>query len=332
MNRREFIQRSAAIGASVAVGETIVGKEIAAKPLFELALSQWAFRRAILGNARDDNSKFIETLHRSPDAVLLGEMDPRDIVVRARELGVDYVDLVNILWFGHGKDAPWLKEFKRRAANEGVGFGVLMCDELGKIGAEKKADRDASVARHVEWLETAAELGCLYLRVNAYGDGNYLEQCRRSSESLHRLGEASMKYGVEILVENHGHPGSNGAWLAMLMEMANHPRVGTYTDFDNFFMGGWGLNPERRYDRLQGMLDLAPYTRAVSAKSHDLGTDGEETTINFNQCLRTLLDEGFRGLVCAEHEGTRLSEYEGSRLTIELLKRERKKLESEYDA
>ena len=311
-------------------GEPRTGPEQGEEKLFTISLSQWGFHRAIFGNAQDDYEKFIQTLHTNPDAVLLGDMDPRDIVVRARELGVGVVDLVNILWFGHGNDRPWLRDFKTLAANEGVEFGVLMCDETGKLGATERADRSDSVAKHAEWMETAVELGCPFIRVNPYGDGNYLEQCQRCSESLHRLGEMSASFGLEILVENHGHPGGNGAWMAMLMQMTGHPRVGIYADFDNFFMGGWGLVPERRYDRLQGMLDLAPYTKAVSAKSHDFGDDGKETKIDFNQCLRTVLDKGFRGLVCAEFEGSRLSETEGARLTVELLRREREALSKRY--
>ncbi|MEM9160173.1 MAG: sugar phosphate isomerase/epimerase family protein [Verrucomicrobiota bacterium] len=331
MDRREFVKGIAAAGTFGAtapwVGKSALERE---EDLFQISLSQWGFHRAILGNARDNYSEFIKTLNTNPDGVLKGYLDSRDIVVKAKEFGVGTVDLVNILWFGHARDEPWLDEFKRRAEAAGVGFGVLMCDQTGLIGARAKEDRKASIELHKEWFEAAAYLGCPYLRVNPYGEGNYLQQCRQCAESLKELGDLSADFGLEVLVENHGHPGSNGAWLAMLMEMADHPRVGVYTDFDNFFMGGWGLVPERRYDRLQGLLDLAPYTRSVSAKSHDFGPDGEETTIDYNQCLRTVLDAGFRGLASAEFEGDRLSEQEGSRLTAELLKRERKKLKSAY--
>lgn len=317
------------MGAATALGVPLAGRSESspAKP-FTIALSQWAFHRAIFGDARDNYPEFIATLHSSPDDVLRGGMDPRDIVVRARELDVSVVDLVNITWFGHGQDASWLREFKSRAADNAVSFGVLMCDQLGRIGSAARTDRDAAVAAHIQWMDTAAELDCPFLRVNPYGEGTYLEQCQRGAESLHRLAEKSADYDLEILVENHGHPGGNAAWVAMLIEMADHPRLGAYTDFDNFFMGGWGLDPERRYDRHQGMLDLAPYTKAVSAKSHDFEPDGEETTIDYHQCLEVVLETGFNGLVCAEFEGNRLSESEGSRLTVELLRREQARFAS----
>jgi sugar phosphate isomerase/epimerase len=320
MDRKGFITGMAAATAIAAAS-----KPSPASP-FEISLSQWGFRRDILGNARDNYTWFIKTLHSDPDAVWLGEMDPRDIVVRARELGVNTVDPVNYLWLGHGQDKPWIKEFKRRAANEGVGFGVMMIGEVAKIGSSDKSVRNQAVEDHIRWMETAAELGCRFVRANPYGDGSYLEQCRQCAESLNRLGNASKGFGLDVLVENHGHPGSTGAWLAMLMEMTNHPRVGLFSDFDNFFMGGWNLNPERRYDRVQGLLDLAPYTRAVSAKSHAFDAAGNETTIDFKQCMDIFLKAGFRGLVSAEYEGRSLSGYEGSRATIALLQKVRREL------
>ena len=59
-----------------------------------------------------------------------------------------------------------------------------------------------------------------------------------------------------------------------LIELTNHQNFAAFTDLDNFFMGGWGLEPERRYDRVQGILDLAPVTRGVSVKSHDFTKEG----------------------------------------------------------
>ncbi len=338
INRKTFLAQSAALAAGTFLGSRSYAKpasvqnskEQAAptKPeeLYQISLSQWSYHRAIFGDTFSRYSWWEEKIHSDPDAVLAGDMDPRDIVVRARELDVDVVDLVNVLWYGHGKDAPWLAEFKKRAKGEGVGFGVLMCDQLPNMGASDEETRKRSVEQHIQWMDTAVELGCPYLRVNAYGDGSYLELCRNAADSLHKMGEAAELRGLEILVENHGHPSSNAAWLAMMLEMAEHPKVGAFTDFDNFFMGGWGHEPQRRYDTHQGMLDLAPFTRALSAKSYDFDVEGNDTKVDFELCLRTVLEAGFRGLASAEYEGHHTDEHEGSRLTVELLRRLRVKL------
>lgn len=321
MNRRRF-NRVLLGGTLIPAATTLFGDEHQDKHTrFDISLSQWSFHRAMFGDSREDYPKFLETLRRDPDAVLLGEMDPRDITQVARKLGVSAVDLVNVLWFGHAKDQAWLNEFKKRANDDGVTFQLLMCDQLGSIGSSDAALRTAAVANHLPWMEAAAKLGCSQLRVNAYGDGTYLDRLNQCAESLHRLAELGLKYDLQILVENHGHQSNIGAWLAMLIDKTDHNNCGVFLDFDNFFMGGWDLNPPRRYDRYQGIEDLAPYAKGVSAKSYDFENDGNETTIDFQRCVEIILDAGFMGTMSAEFEGHRLSEYEGSQKTLSLLRR-----------
>ena len=335
MNRRTFIKTLPALGvSSLALTNrfSLFANSAESKTvtpganLFGISLSQWSFHRAIFGNSRANYAWFLEQLKTDPDAVLQGELDPRDIVLKARALGVDRVDLVNLLFYGHAQDQAWLKEFLRRGNGEGVSFEMLMLDETGSIGASSAKERKKSIDQVRVWIDCARTLGCSSIRVNAYGDGTYLQQLNRCAESLQQLGELGKEYDLEIMVENHGHPSSNGAWLAMLMQQTNHAQVGVLADFDNFFMGGWGLKPERRYDTTQGMLDLAPYTRAVSAKSYDFDSNGVETKIDFEHCMQTVLDAGFKGIASAEYEGEHLSEWEGTKLTVELLRSVRETL------
>jgi sugar phosphate isomerase/epimerase len=250
---------------------------------------------------------------------LKGDMDPREIVVMARKLDVNMVDLVNVLWFAHAQDKPWLRQFKNMANTEGVGFTCLMCDELGYLGSPSKKQRTHAIEKHKPWIEAAMEMGCLQLRVNAYGGGTYLEQLEQNAESLFELAQYTQQFNLELLVENHGHPSSNGAWLAMLMEKVDHPNLGVYTDLDNFFMGGWDHSPQRRYDTIQGIEDLAPYTRGVSAKTYAFKTNGLEQTIDYQRCMKILTDAGFSGYASAEYEGEGISEMAGSMATISLL-------------
>lgn len=312
LNRRDFL---GLIGSSLALAP--IGFASAQKtPLFslgsKLSLSQWSFHRAILGNSKKDYDQFIRALHTSPDSVLAGNLDPRDICKISSSLNIPYVDLVNTLFFGHHSDLDYLKDFNKRADDNGVSFQLLMCDECGSLGAESSSERQTSIDNHLRWLDAAAELGCKQLRVNAYGEGSYLQQLNRCSESLNRLSKECQSYGVELLVENHGHASNNAAWLAMLIENVNHPNLGLFTDLDNFFLGGWNITPERRYDRTQGIIDLAPYTRGVSVKAHDFNDEGNEVTINYKLLFDILIEAGFDGKYSLEYEGNRLSELEGT--------------------
>jgi sugar phosphate isomerase/epimerase len=166
----------------------------------------------------------------------------------------------------------------------------------------------------------AKELGCQQFRVNTYGDGSYLEQLNSSAKSLRVLADEAAELNIEVLVENHGHPSSNGAWLAMLIDSVERSNVGVYLDLDNFFMGGWEHCPKRYYDRRQGIEDLSPFTRAVSAKSYRFDDHGLETTVNYRQSFELLSKSGFSGVISAEYEGEFHSEMEGTEATLNLIR------------
>lgn len=329
MNRRDFIQKTTlAIAATTTTAPLIRANGDQSPtpiicgngPRFEISLSQWSFHRAIFGDSRSDYGWFLKTLQSDPDRVLQGTMDPDSIVDKAAEFGVGYVDLVNLLFFGKVKNSFWLDGFKTRANSNEVGFVCLMCDECGNIGSSNQTDRKKSIDLHLPWMDAAARLGCTQLRVNAYGDGTYLAQLEQCAETLVTLADEAESRKLELIVENHGHPSSNAAWLAMLMQKCNHSNLGVFTDLDNFFMGGWHHQPQRRYDRVQGLEDLAPYTKGISAKSYDFDGNGNETRIDYQQAFDILLGAGFQGFASAEYEGEHLSEQDGTTRTIELLR------------
>ena len=102
------------------------------------------------------------------------------------------------------------------------------------------------------------------------------------------------------------------------MEKVDHPRMGTLPDFGNFRLEG-----EEWYDRYQGVRELMHYAKAVSAKSHEFDTSGNETGTDYYKMMKIILDSGYNGYVGIEYEGTTHSEMEGIRLTLELLKKVR---------
>lgn len=325
LSRRRFVQSAGAVAALGATGawRIAIGQD---EPLFRISLAHWSYHKAIFGDSRSNWTWFIKTLHSDPDGVLLGPMDPRDLAVRAREHGIEAVDYSNTLFFGHASDRPYLAEMKRRAEGEGVSAQLITCGELGRLGAADPDKRRQAVENHKPWLEAAAYLGCHSIRADAYGDGTYLEQLERTSEGVHALCEKADEIGLDVLLENHGESSNNGAWLAMVIETVNHPRLGVLADFGNWFLGGWNNDPPRWYDRYQGLRDIAPYTRSVSAKSHGFDEDGQELQTDFAEAMRILLEAGFRGYASVEFEGDHMSEDEGVAATKRLLEAVREEL------
>ncbi|HVS61915.1 MAG TPA: sugar phosphate isomerase/epimerase family protein [Thermoanaerobaculia bacterium] len=353
-NRREFLRMSAgaaaglrlsaaapalAGGACAAGGEAPggSGEEPAAAgepeategtaPLFRISLAQWSLHRTMFGELPARWSSFGEALANDPDAVLQGSLDPLELAATARSFGIDGIEYVNTFFFGHAQDRDYLAEMKRRAEGEGVQSLLIMCDAEGDLGDPDEAARADAIERHVKWLEAAQFLGCHSIRVNARSRGEFEEQQKLAADGLRRLCERAEPFGVNVLVENHGELSSNGQWLAGVMELVDHSLVGTLPDFGNFLLT---REPETWYDRYQGVEELMPYAKAVSAKSHVFGADGEELRTDYERIMRIVLDAGYRGWVGIEYEGDELSEMEGIEKTRDLLIRVRERLAPSY--
>jgi sugar phosphate isomerase/epimerase len=303
-NRREFLQTfsAATIGAGVigTSSKPVRAAEAADKPLFRISLAEWS-------------------LHRTLNA---GKLDNLDFAKTAKEeFDIDAIEYVNQFFMDKAKDAKYLKELATRADDHGVRTLLIMCDGEGDLGAAAEAKRAQAVENHYKWVEAAKFLGCHSIRVNAASSGSYEEQMERAADGLARLGEFADQHGLNVLVENHGGLSSNGAWLAGVMEMVARPNVGTLPDFGNFQIaeGEW-------YDRYQGVTELMPFARAVSAKSHEFDAAGNEVQTDFRRMMKIVLDAGYHGYVGIEWEGSEPDEMEGIRLTKVLLERVREEL------
>ena len=99
-----------------------------------------------------------------------------------------------------------------------------------------------------------------------------------------------------------------------LAGFADNPRVGTLPDFGNFHLGGG-----KYYDFYQGVEELMPYAKAVSAKSYGFDAEGNETNTDYRRMMNIVLAAGYRGYVGIEYEGSKLGEAEGILATKKLL-------------
>lgn len=290
-SRRSFLK----VSMAVAVGGLARHTVHAAEKGFKISLAEWSLHRAIFGG-RMTNLDF-----------------PR---VARREFGIEAIEFVNQFFFDKARDEAYLKELKKRCEDEGVRPLLIMCDREGALGDPDPAKREQAVKNHYKWVDAARFLGCHSIRVNAQSRGSYEEQLKLAADGLARLTEYGASQKINILVENHGGLSSNGKWLAAVIERVNSPWCGTLPDF-----GNW-----RDYDKYQGVKELMPYAKAVSAKSYDFDEQGNETTIDYYRMMKIVLDAGYHGYVGIEYEGRRLPEPQGIMATKRLLERVREKL------
>ena len=273
LNRRQFL--GAAIGAGLS-GSALPLRAAAEEKLYEISLAQWSLNEAFFD----------------------GEIDALDFPKTARSLGIGAVEYVNQFFMDRARDQEWLGELKQRAQDENVESLLIMCDNEGHLGNPDKAARLEAVENHYKWVDAARFLGCHSIRVNARSEGTYEEQRDFVADGLSRLVEYADDRGINVIIENHGGLSSNAQWVVDILEQIDHPKAGTLPDFGNF-----RISDDETYDSYQGVREMMPYAKGVSAKSHGYDARGNRIAIDYERMMRIVLDAGYRGYVGIESGG-----------------------------
>ncbi|MFM1903615.1 MAG: hypothetical protein RLZZ440_1515 [Planctomycetota bacterium] len=301
LTRRGFLAASSAAAGGLAVHRMGMAAEEAAagggKPPFEISLAEWSLHSTIFA----------------------GKLDNLDFPRAAKQqFGISAVEYVNQFFKDKAKDSEYLADLAGRAAGEGVKNLLIMCDGLGNLGDPDEKARTQAVENHYPWLDAAKRLGCHSIRVNAASKGSFEEQQKLAADGLGRLAEFAAQMDLNVIVENHGGLSSDGTWLAGVMKLVDKPNCGTLPDFGNFY----------DYDRYQGVADLMPFAKGVSAKSYDFDAEGNETKIDYRRMLEIVTKAGYRGWIGIEYEGKELPEAEGILATKRLLEKLRAEMPS----
>lgn len=301
MGRRHFLAAGAAVATACSTPWSLAGapgkgRNRAGNAVpFQISLAEWSLHRT-LGSGKLTNLDF-----------------PK---VARDEFGIDAVEYVNQFFKDKANDLRYLTDLKMRCEDAGVRSLLIMVDGEGQLGDPDGDRRTNAVENHYPWVIAARFLGCHSIRVNAGSSGSYEEQAKLAADGLRRLGEFAQPYGLNVIVENHGGLSSNGAWLASVIEATGMENCGTLPDFGNFQVG-----EGKMYDRYQGVTELMPFAKAVSAKSHQFDDEGNETNTDYIKMMKIVLDAGYRGYVGIEWEGGGIDEYAGIRATQKLLQR-----------
>lgn len=293
MNRRHFIASSAAACAlPSSFAQTEDGNH---QEPFRISLAQWSNHRLLKS----------------------GQITNLTWPKYAREhYQIHALEYVNQFFMDKAEDASYLADLNQRVADLGMKNVLIMVDGEGNIGDPSEQKREKTVDNHKKWVTAAKTLGCHSIRVNAYGDGSPAEAAKQVAAGLHALASFAATHGLDVLVENHGGNSSNGKWLSGVLSDVALPNCGSLPDFGNF----------HNYDRYQGLQDLMPFAKGVSAKSHEFDQEGNELQTDFTKAMKIVLEANYHGYVGVEYEGQKHSEDEGIRLTKALLEKIRKEV------
>lgn len=295
--------------------EETVAEEVAVeetKPEIKISLAQWSIHKMIFEEG----------------------VDPYTFAEKASKWGFEGLEYVSALYYKELEAANfseeamnnWVAKSKAESEKYGLENLLIMVDGQGDIASTDAATRKAAVENHYKWVDAAAALGCHSIRVNLNGTQEVEEWIPASVDGLAQLATYGKEKGINIIVENHGGPSSNGQLLSEVMEKVGMDNVGTLPDFGNFCIKReagdyYSSKCLEEYDRYKGMEELMPYAKGVSGKSYDFDAEGNETTIDFARMVDIVKDAGYTGYIDVEYEGNVLSEEEGILATKKLIER-----------
>ena len=293
--------------------EKETGKEevvVSANPFFKLSLAQWS----------------IHTMIKE------GGVDPYTFAEKASKLGFEGLEYVSQLYnpelskanYSEEAMASFVEKSNAEAKKHGMQNLLIMIDGQGNLAVSDAAERKIAVEKHYKWVDAAAAMGCHSIRVNLAGSDIPEEWKKNAVDGLTQLATYAKIKGINIIVENHGGLSSNGALVAEVMEVVNMDNCGTLPDFGNFCMKRNDKKDSSKgcaneYDKYQGVKELMPRAKAVSAKTYDFDVNGNETEIDYVKMLQIVKDAGYTGFIGVEYEGEKLGEEEGILATKNLL-------------
>jgi sugar phosphate isomerase/epimerase len=261
------------------------------------------------------------SLHK---ALFEGKMKNLEFASKAKELGFEGIEYVNQFFKDKAQDTLYLDSLNAAAKAAGITQLLIMIDGEGYLADADSLKRDSAIMNHKKWVQAAKYLGCHSIRVNAHGEGTYNEVANNAVKGLSALADYAAPLGINVIVENHGGFSSNGTWLKDVIQRVNKPNCGTLPDFGNFCLkreGGamWGTKCIEEYDMYNGVSEMMPYAKGVSAKSYDFDANGNETKIDYAKMLKIVKDAKYNGFIGVEYEGEKLGEIEGIKATRDLI-------------
>lgn len=300
MKRRDFLEKSALAAAAIRLNSPLRY----ASPPVKISLAQWSLHRHFFDE----------------------DLDARDFASIARDsYSIEAVEYVNAFYTEWGENEKFWAEMKERADKAGVKSLLIMVDDEGDLGDPDATRRSQAVKNHYKWIHAAKILGCHSIRVNAFGEGSKVALRENLIDGLGELTAYASGMDLNILVENHGLHTSDAGFITQIIRQVDHPNLGTLPDFGNWCLSAkWGSTQipcEQMYDPYQGVKEMMPFAKGVSAKSYDFNNQGDETRIDYYQMMKIVKDAGFNGYVGIEYEGEKLGEPEGILATKALIRK-----------
>ena len=308
MKRRKFNKIVTSLSSGIILSNGYSCSNLNKVDKYGISLAQWSLHKMI---------KIDKTLN------------PMDFAQKSKELGYDAIEYVSTL-YRPILEKMSIKEMTKKLINKSKEYDIknllIMVDDEGNLSSSNLSEIKEAIDKHKRWIEMASKLECHSVRVNLEGEDQLDKWKDNSIKGLSLLSEFASNYNINIIVENHGGNSSIGKELAEVIKNVNLDNCGTLPDFGNFCIkrknGSLYDGPcNIEYDKYEGMRNLMPYAKAVSAKSYDFDPFGNETTIDFKKMMDIVDEFNYNGYLGIEYEGNNHSEINGIELTKKLIQK-----------
>ena len=221
-----------------------------------------------------------------------------------------------------GVDDPALDAFAAAAVDAGLELLNVAVD-VGDLVQTDPVRLAADVAELERWITRVADLGFRFVRVNAgspFSAHHGEIPPARLVDALIDLGGFASDRGIRLLVENHGGPSSDPAWMTALLDRVGVANLGLLLDLGNFdalldpLMAAMFAEPGAApvdpfadldlttlYDGIDALADRA---ELVHVKAHHVGLGGAVGPVDLPRALGILSRHGYTGPLTIEYEGT----------------------------
>ncbi|MBR5586443.1 MAG: sugar phosphate isomerase/epimerase [Clostridia bacterium] len=260
--------------------------------------------------------KFAVSSYSYSGLIRKGEMTQLDTISKAKEMGFDGIELVDIAKFTDGDLLKYAETLRKEAEKNNIEVANVC------FGADfVNNDFDEEVERVKLQIDAAAETGAKSVRhdvIYSLPKGKAFENILPViAEGCRRVSEYAQTKGVATMVENHGFICQDSDRVEKLYVAVNHGNFGLITDIGNFLCAD--ENPVTAVSR------VAPFARLVHAKDFIVksgsqpdpgkgffktrganylrGTIIGHGDVPVKQCLDVLKKTGFDGWVSLEFEG-----------------------------
>lgn len=246
-----------------------------------------------------------------------GKMTQLDCISKAKEMGFDGVELVDIANFADGDVLGYAKKL----ADEAERCGIELSNFAFTADFSVKSEYDNQIQWVKSMIDAAEVLGVKTVRHDVlHGLGDYRsfgQLLSVISDACRTITEYAEKKGIRTMVENHGFICQDSIRTEQLFNAVNHKNFSLLVDIGNFLCAD--DNPVIAVSR------VAPYAAYVHVKDFLLkpgsgadpgegffktrganylrGTIVGHGAVPVKQCLDILTNAGYDGYVTVEYEG-----------------------------